>query len=95
MDKIIHRHLDNRMDIQESATKMVEEALDSINLRKIIKNPKAELSRVGHIALGVAEAHARDAVDEGVRFAKEARAKGPVLLQKSDDPKLNEGDLQK
>lgn len=92
MDKTIHKHLDRRLDIQESATKMLEEALGSIDLKAIIKNPQAELARVGHIAMGIAETHASDAVEEGVRFAKECKAKEPVLFQKTDDPKANEED---
>ena len=92
MDKTIHKHLDRRLDIQESATKMLEEALGSIDLKAIVKSPQRELARVGHIAMGIAEAHARDAADEGTRFAKECKAKEPITFQETEDPKANEED---
>ena len=90
MDKILHKHLDNRLDIQESAKKMLEAVLDSIDLKAVVTKPEAELARIGHVAMGIAEAHAREAVEEGQRFAKEVIAKGKVLFQESEDPNLNE-----
>ena len=92
MDKTIHKHLDKRMDIQESASKMLEEVLDSIDLKAVVKNPRRELARVGHVAMGIAEAHAKDAADEGTRFAKECRAAEPVVFEETEDPKANEED---
>jgi hypothetical protein len=93
MDKTIHKHLDNRMDIQESATKMLEEVLAGIDLKAVIANPKGELARVAHIAMGVTESHAKDAAEEGIRFAKETMAKGKVVVEPGKDPNLNEGEL--
>lgn len=93
MDKIIHKHLDRRMDLQDSATAMLDEVLNAIDLRKLLRGPKQELGNVAHVALGVAEAHAKDAVKEGIRFAKEVKAKGAVTVDKSKDPNLNEGEL--
>lgn len=92
MDKAIHKHLDNRLDIQDEAAKMLEEVLASIDLKRAIKDPRKELAGIAHVAMGVAEAHAKDAMDEGIRFAREVREKGSVLLQKSADPNLNEED---
>lgn len=91
----MHKHLDNRLDIQDSAKNMLEEVLSSIDLRVVLKRPEAELARVGHVALGVAEAHATEAVREGQRFAKEVIEKGKVKVQDSEDPNLNEGELAK
>lgn len=92
MDKAIHAHLNRRLDIQEEASAKLDGVLASLNLRAVLKNPAAVLAQVGMQALDVAESHAMEAVDEGVRFAKEVVEKGKVSFQKSDDPNLNEGE---
>ena len=93
MDKTIHNHLDRVMDIQDSAQKMLEEVFKSLDLRRILKNPTAELANAAHVAYAIADSHARDAVSEGGRFAKEVVEKGTVKVEKSKDPNLNEGEL--
>lgn len=95
MDKAIHGHLNRRLDIQEEASAKLDGMLASISLKSVLRNPAKALARVGMQAQGVAESHAREAIDEGVRFAKEVKEKGKVSFQKSDDPNLNEGDLAK
>lgn len=92
MDKTIHKHLDNRLDLQEASTTMLEEVFASMDVKALIKNPKAEFARVAHVAMGVAEAHMKDAAREGVRFAREVQEKGAITFKDTEDPKANEED---
>ena len=92
MNHVIHKHLDRRLDIQESSALMLEDVLDEIDIRAVLKNPKSELARVAHVAIGVVESHAKEAAKEGLRFAKEVLEKGKVVFVESENSKLNEGD---
>lgn len=97
MDKIIHKHLNARLDLQEEASKSVLNLLGAIDLNAVIKNPEVELAKVTQQALFIAEEFAPEAAMEGLRFALEAQARHkkdkPIVYQDSTDPKLNEGKL--
>ena len=92
MDKTIHKHLDNRLDIQESAAKMLERVFLDIDIKAVLKDPKAQLAKIAHVAMAVTETHAKDALVEGLRFAKEVKSKGKVSFVESEDPSLNKED---
>lgn len=89
MDKVIHRHLDRRLDIQEEAAGDIDRILASLDLRKVLKDPKRALVDIGVQAMSVAEAHSKAAIEEGSRFAKEVRAAGEVVFKETADPKAN------
>jgi hypothetical protein len=92
LDKIIHKHLDNRLDLQEASTKMMDGVLSDISIKSILKDPTGELARIAHIAMGITETFANDAAKEGLRFASDVKKKG-VSFAESDDSKLNEEDF--
>lgn len=97
MDKLIHRHLDNRLDIQEEAAAKVEGILERIDLKSLMRNPEAELARVANEAMKTAHSYAQRAATEGVRFAGEVKKKDEadkkIFFQDTADPKANEGEL--
>lgn len=97
MDKIIHKHLNNRLDLQESASKTSAALLGSVDLNAVLEAPEAELARVIQQTMFVVEEYAPDAAKEGLRFANEAKERHskdkPIVYQDSQDPKLNEGQL--
>lgn len=97
MDTIIHKYLDNRIDIQEKAADNVQTALDKINIDSLIENPKKELSRVVDIALVQVQAISQESTDEGIRFAREVKKRDAqdkdILFVKSKNPNLNKGAL--
>lgn len=97
MDKVIHRHLDKRMDIQEKVADKAEAAVDDLDLDALLSNPERELSRVAKVAMVLVHGNAQEAATEGQRFAREVKKKDDedkeILFQKTRDPKANEGEL--
>lgn len=92
MDRIIHGHLDARLDIQEKASETVEQHL-RFNFDALLKNPEAELARVASDALKIVEGFASDAAQEGLSFAKKVKLREeqdrPIVFTDSKDPNLN------
>lgn len=74
MDKILHEHLDNRLDIQEAMTVKVDEALVKVpNIGQFIKSPGTAFAALAKTAMEIAQDFAQDAAHEGVRFAKKVQ----------------------
>lgn len=93
IDKVIHTHLDNRLDIQETAAGEVEKIVSGINVVAILKDPQMELALAAQEALRICEKSAQDAATEGVRFARDVRQRiedeKTIIFEKSKDPSLN------
>ena len=84
MDKLIHRHLDARMDIQEVASEQLQSLVGSMSLDAILKNPEQELARLGMQALEIVKERSQDAADEGQRFAAEIKEAGKIKPVEED-----------
>lgn len=97
MDKIIHKHLDNRIEIQDKLAGKIDKLIEEINIDRLIANPKAELNRVSKVALIETERLTEKAADEGIRFGQEVKKRDKqdkdVKFIKSKDPNLNKGEL--
>lgn len=97
MVKIIHEHLDNRLDLQEEASTELEQLLDGINLDLLVKNPRAELAAAAQGAMQLVQEFGEDAAREGVRFAnvvkKRIEDEKEIPVEAGDDPKKNAGEL--
>ena len=92
MDKLIHGHLDRRLDIQEAASEVVDKHM-LMDIDALIEHPERELARVAMDVMTIVEGFSFDAVKEGRRFANEVRERDkqdrPILFQKTGDPEAN------
>jgi len=97
MDQVIHRHLNNRMDIQESASGAALSAVDGINFALLMQDPHAELARVAKDAMVAVYTFTQEAAHEGLRFADEVKVKDAadkkITFVDSNDPHANKGQL--
>lgn len=95
LDKVIHDHLD-RMDMLEDEMKDELEAfISQLNIDAVMDDPagtmQALVDAMGELIL---ENYAERAVKEGITFAKSIEGhRGKIEVALSDDPKLNEGEL--
>ena len=97
MDKLIHTHLNNRMDIQESASAAALAAVDQIDFKSLLADPQAELARVAQEAMVSVYTFTQEAAHEGLRFADAVKKKDQedkkVVFVDSNNPELNKGEL--
>lgn len=98
MDKIIHDHLDRRLELQDKAAEALDKAFEQMSIDALLANPQQELERIAELAQAIGSAAIKEAAKEGVRFAKavkkrDAQDKG-IIYEDSDNPRENAGELK-
>jgi hypothetical protein len=90
LEKFINNHLDTLETIEESAEKMIDKAIGTINIDALIVNPEVELAAVTQIIYDwILDKYTEQAVEEGLSFAKEIEKHKIIKIDDSNDPNLN------
>lgn len=94
MDKLINKHIDTLEELESELDIIVEDAIASIDIEALVKNPTAELERVVEEVKEVfLKEYAPQAVEAGIDFAKKIQERieqdKDIIVDKSKDPNLN------
>jgi len=94
LDAKLNAHLDKLENIEGDMEVAIDRLINSINIDAIMDNAEEAMTgyaqEVKVIMLG---GHSQTAIESGVELAKTVERKD-VTVQVTNDPKLNEGELQ-
>lgn len=92
IDVIINKHIDRMDKIEDRFEKDLEGIFSSMNVDEIMADPEgAMLAVVEIIKERVEDEYAKEAINEGIRFAETLEDSGrDIVIQDTDDPNLNE-----
>jgi len=94
MDKLINNHIDDIEKLAEELDAIIDNAIDNIDIRALVKDPTAELQKItDEIKEIFIEKYAPQAVELGFDFAKRIQEKiekdKPIKINDSNNPNLN------
>jgi len=91
LEPVIHKHLDKIDVLKEDIEKDIDLLMKGINVKKIIKNPKAELLLIASfLRKKLTEDYIPEALVAGATLSKDLREKQIIKIQKTKDGTLNQ-----
>lgn len=91
LDKVIRSHLDEVDSLKEKIDKEIDELINDINIKELLKDPKGYMIEISNsVAEEIIGKHAKEFIKSAEAFAKKVSGDRVIKIQDTKDPNLND-----